>query len=76
MTREQRKKIQNRRKEDKRCAGESGAEVLHWQRRGRIEQWRYTNRRSPRRKSHCYQKSREAAPEVRAAKSSEFREGK
>ena len=41
-----------------------------------VEQWRYTGRRSPRRKSHCYKqrRSRGAAPGVRAGKSSEFRE--
>ena len=48
---------------------------------GQIKQWRYTSwRRSPRRKSQCYlQKKRGCSKggqlEVRAAKSSEFREG-
>ena len=47
---------------------------------GQTEQWRYTNWRSPSRKSQCYQKkqgrSRGSAPGVRAAKGLEFREGK
>ena len=34
--REQREKIQNGRKEDKRFEGEGGAEVLHWQRGARL----------------------------------------
>ena len=52
--------------------------MLHSQRGGQIEQWRYTSWKSLRRKSQCYlQKmqgsNRGAAPGVRAAKSSEFR---
>ena len=43
-------------------------------REGQIVQWRYTCQRSPRRESQCY--GRGAAPRVRAAKSSEFRQGK
>ena len=39
-----------------------------------IVQWRYTCRRSPRREPQCY--GRVAAPRLRAAKSSEFEEGK
>ena len=40
---------------------------------GRIPQWRYTCRRSPRRgESQCYDRGG-AAPRVRAAKSSEVR---
>ena len=42
---------------------------------GQIVQWRYTCRRSPRRESQCYGRGG-AAPRVRAAKSSEFGEGK
>ena len=80
MVREQREKIQNGWEGDKGFEGEGGVEVLHWQMGSQIEQWRYTNWRSPRRKSQCYQKeqgcSRRAAPGVRGAKSSEFREGK
>ena len=44
-----------------------------------IEQWRYTNLKSPRSKSQCYKKqgrSRGEAPGMRAAKSSEFRHKK
>ena len=44
---------------------------------GQIVQWRYTNHKSPRRKSQCYKQghSRGAAPGMRAAKSSKFGEG-
>ena len=42
---------------------------------GQIVQWRCTCRRSPRRESQCYGRVG-AAPRVRAAKRSEFREGK
>ena len=41
---------------------------------GQIVQWRCTCRRIPRKESQCY--GRETAPKVRAAKSSEFGEGK
>ena len=41
---------------------------------GQIIQWRYTYRRSARRKLQCSGKG--AAPRMRAAKSSEFGEGK
>ena len=41
---------------------------------GQIVQWRYTCRRSPRRESHVTAGGE--APRVRAAKSSEFGQGK
>ena len=52
--------------------GDEGGKSAALAEGGRISQWRYTCRRSPRRgESQCY--SRGAAPRVRAAKSSEVR---
>ena len=59
---------------DKKFGDEGGARVQHQKRGRQIVQWRYTGRRSPRRKSQCY--GRGEAPRVRAAKSSDFGEGK
>ena len=55
---------------DKKFGGEKAASLEG----GQIVQWRHTCRRSPRRELQCY--GRAGAPKVRAAKSSEFGEGK
>ena len=51
---EQRDKVQSGRKGYKKFEGEGGLKYCISRRRGQIEQWRYTSRRSPRRKSLCY----------------------
>ena len=76
--RKQREKKQNAQKGDKKFEGEGRVGVLHYQRGDQIGQWRYTGQRGPSRKSQCYrqQRSRGAAPRMRAGKNPEFGEGK
>ena len=63
MVRRQRGKRQNGQKEDKRFEGKGGVGVLHEQRGGQVEQWKYTGRRSPRRESQCYKQIRSSRSE-------------
>ena len=78
MVRVQREKIQSGWKKDKRSEGEFC--ISRRGQMGQIEQWRYTSWRSPRRTSQTgiceiSKKAGRAAPGVRAAKSSESRNG-
>ena len=67
-------KIQNVQKGDKRFEDEGGVEVQHWQRRARLYSGGIETRRV-RGESHSVT-SRNTAPGVRVAKTSEFGEGK